>query len=173
MRTIVIFCSDNDAGKTETIKNFFKAPFKTLESIQFFKKSISKILCYGFIFNSSNKLGTSMSPDIIKAQIEELVRICDIDSKGNSYVLLIPFNIFLKKNNLKEINLKSIIEPIIYLRAKGSRVITIYLRTENKELLNQNNKVMKKISQYQIESFNNSKKQAKALEKIIRRALME
>jgi hypothetical protein len=56
--------------------------------------------------------------DEVKKRLEERTKICEQQSQGQDYVLIIPFGIYHRKRKNDELNVKCIIDPILSLSAR-------------------------------------------------------
>lgn len=103
----------------------------------------------------------------VKERIDKRLKKCDEKAKGKDYFLMIPFTMSVKNG---EINEKCILEPIEWLRAMNIRVILIYLRKTETDLLDAKDALMEKITATIIESkIDEEDRQAKELEAIIKK----
>ena len=172
MKTVVLLIGSNDSGKTETLKTFFQViPGETVKPMQFLARKLSRkdVLCIGL--SSPQELCRFCHSDEVKRNIEQRIDICEKETKGKDYFLIIPFEVY--KNSNGEINSKCIIEPILSLRVKG-KVILVYLRKGNAETNQSLDMLMTSLSvKNRIGSTMNHEKQAKELEDILRNEMDE
>jgi len=121
--------------------------------------------------SSPQELCNFYHSDEVKRNIEERVSICEKETRGRDYFLIIPFEVYRNANG--EINSKCIIEPILSLRVKG-KVVLVYLRKGNAEINQSLDMLMTGLSvKNRIGSTMNYGKQAKELEEILRNELDE
>jgi len=121
--------------------------------------------------SSPQELCNFCHSDEVKRNIEERVSICEKETGGRDYFLIIPFEVYRNANG--EINSKCIIEPILSLRVKG-KVVLVYLRKGNAEINQSLDMLMTGLSvKNRIGSTMNYGKQAKELEEILRNELDE
>jgi hypothetical protein len=172
MKTVVLLIGSNDSGKTETLKTFFRAnPSDILKPMQVLKRKLNRKDVLGIGVSSPQELCSFCDSDEVKRNIEERIGICEQETKGKDYFLVIPFEVYRNANG--EINSKCIIEPLFSLRVKG-KVVSVYLRKGNAEINQSLDLLMNSLSvKNRIGSTMNYEKQAKELEEILRNEIDE
>ena len=167
MKIVVLLIGSNDSGKTKTLKTFFRVNLSDeTKPMQVHTRKLNRkdVLCVGL--SSPQELCTFCHSDEVKRNIEERVCICEKETKGKDYFLIIPFEVY--RNASGEINSKCIIEPIMSLRVKG-KVVLVYLRKGSAEINQSLDMLMTSLSvKNRIGSTMNYGKQAKELEEILR-----
>jgi len=172
MKVIVLLCGSNEAGKTKTLKTFFGLSITgRLRPMQLLKRIINKKTVYAISLSSPQEQSDFCQVEEVKQRIQKRISVCDQDSQGEDYALIIPFGIYQEPKKKGEINSKCIIEPMLSLKSKGIRIVPIYLRKERSIIVHLIDILMRKIAKYQIESDKNYERQAKELERILRSEL--
>lgn len=169
MKTIVLLCGSNNVGKTKTLKKFFGVsldgrlkPMQLLERTLNGKKICAVSLC------SPQELSHFCVVDEVKESIEKRIQKCEEHYRNQDYTLLMPFTLSVKDGGINE---RCILEPIEWLRTKGFKVVSVYLRRENIRDLPLKDALMKKITSMIIESKKDDyDRQSRELEDILRRS---
>ena len=134
MKIVVLLCGTNKAGKTRTLKTFFKVSHvKRLKPMQLLTRIIAGKKVYG-VSLSSPKNSEFCQVDEVKKRLEERTKICEQQSQGQNYILIIPFGIYHRKCKNDELNVKCIIEPILSLKSKGLSSCSRYIDSSQKML---------------------------------------
>ena len=137
MKIGVLLCGTNEAGKTRTAKAFFKVSHvKRLKPMQLLTRIIAGKKVYD-VSLSSPKNSEFCQVDEGKKRLEERTKICEQQSQGQDYVLIIPFEIYYRKCKNDELNVKCIIEPILSLKSKRLSSCSRYIDSsqENARLI--------------------------------------
>jgi hypothetical protein len=135
MKKIVVLCGVENSGKTNTMKSFFSFKGVRWSRNRLFQRIIDGKTFYAVGANSPQELNrkykeeTDKFVELIKARIEEALRICEKEAIGKEYVLILPFTIYRHKKG-KAICEESIREPIEYFRG-SFKVKPIYLQRKD------------------------------------------
>jgi hypothetical protein len=168
MKTAVLLCGANEVGKTKTLKKFFGVSLTTrLGPMQLLERTLNGKKIYAVSLGSPQELSRFCKVDEVEANIEKRIRKCEVASHGQDYVLIMPFGVYARKGKAI-LNEPCILEPIEWLKAKGFKVVAIYLRKEKTTNLSLKDTLMKKIALYEIKSDEDYDRQAKELENIIK-----
>jgi len=172
MKTVVLLIGSNDSGKTKTLKTFLRVNLNDeIKPMQVLTRKLNRKDVLSIGLSSPQELCSFCHSDEVKRNIEERVSICEKETKGRDYFLIIPFEVYRNVNG--EINSKCIIEPILSLRVKG-KVVLVYLRKGNAEINYSLDMLMTSLSvKNRIGSTMSYEKQAKELEEILRNELDE
>ena len=147
MNTIVIICGGNSCGKTTTLKRFFRIDYQARSPNYYVERILdSKIIC-AKSFCSPQEQSKFCNVKQVKENIKERTQACDLESKGEPYILLIPFTMNIDSANRKRINENCIIRPIEELR-KEFKVYIMYLRKTNAQNLAEKDELMKQINAF-------------------------
>ena len=111
-----------------------------------YERAIEGKKVYAVRFDSPQERETFCRVDLVKANIEKRITICEEATKGQNYVLIIPFGLRENKERT-QLNERCVLEPIEWLKGRGFRVFSIYLKKTNTRRLEQKNAVMAKITQ--------------------------
>jgi len=170
MKTVVLLIGSNDSGKTKTLKTFFRVNLSdAIKPMQVLTRKLNRKDVLSIGLSSPQELCNFYHSDEVKRNIEERVSICEKETRGRDYFLIIPFEVYRNANG--EINSKCIIEPILSLRVKG-KVVLVYLRKGNAEINQSLDMLMTSLSvKNRIGSTMSFQKQAKELEEILRNEL--
>lgn len=168
MKTIVILCGVNEAGKTKTLKEFFNVShIPRLNPMQLLERMLNGKKVFGVSLSSPQELRDFCDVEGVKDSIKKRIQKCEKASKGQDYILLIPFGIYMNKEKT-ELNEDCILKPIEWLRNQGFRVHIVYQRKKTARTLRLVDSFMRKITSNVIESTREYDRQAKELERIIR-----
>lgn len=167
MKTAVILCGSYNAGKTKTLKKFFGVShIGKLKRMQLLERVLDGRKIYAISLSSPQELSDFCVVDQVKEKIEKRIQKCEQEGQSQDYFLIIPFTLMVKGG---EINERCIVEPIQWLKAKGFKVVSIYLRRENTRYLSLKDALMRKITSKIIESKEGDyDRQSRELEDILR-----
>jgi len=167
MKTIVLLCGADRSGKTKTLKRFFGVSGR-LKRNQLLEKVLDGKKIYAVSLSAPQELIKEFCDvDEVKARIEKKIQKCEEASKGQDYILIIPFGIYARKGKA-EINERCILEPIESLEARGFKVVPVYLRKEKTAYLELKDSLMNRITKYVIKSDKDYDRQARELETLIK-----
>lgn len=145
MNKIVILCGSNNSGKTTTLRGFFKIKDTDGSPSSYIHRKINgKILC-AVSFSSPQERSMFCNVKQVQDDINERIQVCDDESKGKPYILLIPFTMSGSRTKKKKLNEECIIKPIEELKRKF-KVYVIYLRKTNARNPIEKDALMKKIN---------------------------
>lgn len=165
MKTIVLLCGADNSGKTSTLRRFFEFE-GDLRSHPLLERTLDGRKVYAFYLGSPQELaGGFCDLDEVKPRIEKRIQKCEQASRGQDYFLIIPFTLSVKEG---EINERCILEPIESLKARGFKVVPIYLRKEKTAYLELKDSLMNRITKYVIKSDEDYDRQARELETLIK-----
>lgn len=168
MKTIVILCGVDEAGKTKTLKEFFNVSHVSrLNPMQLLERVLNGKRVFGVSLSSPQELRDFCDVEGVKGSVKKRIEKCEKASKGQDYILLIPFGIYMNKEKT-ELNENCILKPIEWLRDQGFKIHIIYLRKKTARTLKLVDSFMRKITSNVIESTKDYDRQAKELEKFIR-----
>lgn len=143
MNSIVILCGGVRSGKTTTMQNFFGDG-----SIDGFvsRKLDGKIVCAVGDSSIQERLVKKdfCKVDKVQEDIKSQVKTCDRETKGEPYILIMPFTMRTLNNERDSLNENCIIKPIKYLK-KSFKVFVIYMRKTNTKLLSEKDDLIKRI----------------------------
>jgi hypothetical protein len=169
MKTVVLLCGSNCAGKTMTLKVFFGVKhIRKLKSMQLLERHLDGKTVYAVSLCSPHELANEFcNVEKVKERIEKRLKKCNEKAQGKDYFLTIPFTMSVKNGKVNE---KCILEPIEWLRAMNIRVFPVYLRKTRTDFLDAKDALMDKINATIIESkIGGEDRQAKELEEIIKK----
>lgn len=169
MKTVILLCGSDNAGKTTTLKVFFGVRhIRRLRPMQLLERRLDGKTVYAVGLTSPHELANDFcNVEKVKKRIGKRLKKCDGTAQGKDYFLMIPFTMSVEDS---EVNEKCILEPIEWLRAMNIRVFPIYLRKTGTDFLDAKDTLMRKISAPIIESkIGGEDRQAKELEDIIKR----
>jgi hypothetical protein len=147
MNTIVLLCGANKSGKTTTLRRFFiNCKERKVNRATLYERAIDGKKVYAVGFDSPQEREKFCRVDLVKANIEKRITICEEAARGQNYVLVIPFGLRENKERT-QLNKRCILEPIEWLKGRGFRVFSIYLKKANTRRLEEKNAVMVKITQ--------------------------
>ena|SRR5208283_3454764 len=135
MIKIVVLCGVENSGKTNTMKRFFRFNGARWPRNRLLQRIIDDKTVYAVGANSPQELNrkykeeTDKFVELIKARIQEVLNICNKESGGKEYVLILPFTIYRHKKG-KAICEESIKEPIEYFR-RSFKVKPLYLKRKD------------------------------------------
>lgn len=166
MKTIVILCGVGQAGKSKTLKEFFKVRhIKRLDYMQLLERTNNGKKVYAVSLNSPQELRKFCDAEGVKDSIRKRIKKCEDASKGQQYTLIVPFGLYgATKGKLNE---DCILKPIEWLRSQGFRIFLIYLRKKTARTLRLIDSFMKGLTSNVIQSTKEYDRQARELEKII------
>ena len=166
MKIIVILCGVGQAGKSKTLKEFFNVShIKRLGYMQSLERTINGKKVYAVSLNSPQELRKFCDVEGVKDSIQKRIKKCEDASKGQDYVLIIPFGIYGAVRG--ELNEDCILKPIEWLRGRGFRVFLIYLRKKTARALSLVDSFMKGLTSNVIESTKEYDRQARELENLV------
>jgi len=164
MKTIVLLCGADRSGKTSTLRRFFGFS-GDLRSKQLLERTLDGKKVYAVHLGSPQELANDFcNLEKVKPRIEKRIQKCEEASKGQDYVLIIPFTLFVEEGKINE---RCILDPIESLKARGFKVAPIYLRKEKTVYLELKDSFMNRITKYVIRSNKEYDRQARELETII------
>jgi ABC-type sugar transport system ATPase subunit len=167
MNKIVILCGSNNSGKTTTLRRFFRikdidaSPSSYVE-----RKFNSRIVC-AVSFSSPQERSVFCNVEQVQDDINERIQTCDEKSKGEPYILLIPFTMSGSRTKKEKLNQECIISPIEELK-KRFKVYVLYLRKTNTMNLAEKDALMKKIAIAEIETAKTDYDKSKELENFLK-----
>lgn len=167
MKTVILLCGSQRAGKTGTLKTFFGViHIRRLKPMQLLERILDGKIVYATGLTSPQELANDFcNVEEVKKRIDKRLKKCDKEALGKDYILAIPFTMFVEDGKINE---KCILEPIEWLKSLDIRVVSVYLRKTETDLLVSKDALMKKISATIIESKKDEEnRQAKELEGII------
>lgn len=147
MSTIVLLCGAGKSGKTTTLRGFFIGCRKyRINRATLYERTIDGKTVYAVGFDSPQERNKFCRVELVKANIEKRITICEEVAKGHGYVLVIPFGLRENKERT-QLNERCILEPIEWLRSRRFRVSPIYLRKTNTRRLAEKDALMARITQ--------------------------
>lgn len=162
----MVLCGVGQAGKSKTLKEFFNVNhIKRLAQMQLLRKVLNGKKIYAVSLNSPQELRAFCDVEGVKSSIKKRIQKCEDVSKGQDYVLIIPFGIYGAVRG--KLNEDCILNPIEWLRSLGFRVFLIYLRKKTARALRLVDSFMREFASNVIESTEEYGRQARELEKII------
>lgn len=145
MKTVVVLCGVGQAGKSKTLKKFFGVShIKRLGYMQLLERTINGKKVYAVSLNSPQELRDFCDVEGVKDSIKKRIKKCESVSRGQDYVLLIPFGIYGAING--KLNEDCILKPVEWLRSQGFRVFLIYLRKKTAQALRLVDSFMKRLT---------------------------
>lgn len=170
MKTIVILCGVGEVGKTKTLKAFFGVShIPKLNPMQLLERMLNGKRVFGVSLSSPQELRKFCDVEGVKDSIKKRIRKCENASKGQDYILVIPFGIYEDKEKKGELNEDCILKPIDWLRSQGFRIFVIYLRKVRSRILVLVDSFMRRITSSIIESTEEYDRQARELENFIKK----
>ena len=170
MNKIVILCGGNNSGKTSTLRGFFGIDNADASPSSYVERKLdSKIVCAAS-FSSPQERSAFCNVKQVQDDIDERLKVCDEESKGKPYILLIPFTMSTSDADRKKLNVNCIVKPIEELEKKF-KVYVIYLRKTNARNLAEKDALMKPIAVAEIETTKTDYDKSKELEKFLREKL--
>jgi hypothetical protein len=169
MKTVILLCGADNAGKTTTLKVFFGVRhIRRLKPMQLLERKLDGKTVYAVGLTSPHELANDFcNVEEVKKRISKRLKKCDEKGRDNDYFLIIPFTMSVVNGRINE---KCILDPIEWLRSLGIRVLPVYLRKTETDYLDMKNALMRKINAEIIESkINEEDRQAKELEEIIKK----
>lgn len=171
MKEVILLCGVSQAGKTNTLKEFFGRDIsKRLLPLELLERQFNGKTFYAVSLSSpqerSREKGGFCNLQNVMAILNDLIKKCDAVSTGKDYTIVIPSGLYGTQKGMLHEN--CILEPINLLENKGFKVHCIYLRKKTAKGLNLLDAFMNKLTSYVIESaMDYYYNQAKEFEKII------
>ncbi|MCW4024533.1 MAG: hypothetical protein NWF01_05810 [Candidatus Bathyarchaeota archaeon] len=171
MKTIVLLCGTNEAGKTKTLKAFFGLPLTgRLKPFQLLERTLKGRKIFAVSLGSPQELEGFCEATDVKNNIQRRIQICEEKAAGTDYVLIIPFGVYQKSKTEDKLNKSCFLNPIKWLKSNGFEVIAVYLRKRTARLIDAKDKLIRSVAiDEEIESSKEYHKQAKELEDIIKK----
>ena len=176
MNSIVILCGGVNSGKTTTMKGFFGVSKNSYSSWSFIKRKLDgKIICAVSFSSPQEKEGFCEVNDV-KENIKERITECNEETKGEPYILIIPFTMRTRNKDRKKLNENCILKPIQHLR-KRFNVFVIYLKKKKiKRRLKMDDlmdALMEGIASYVIETTKDDCDMSKELENYLKKKVIK
>ena len=173
MNSIVLLCGGDNAGKTTTLRKFFEGYLVyRRERMNFYTRILGDRIVYGVGDDSPQekqqlKTKTLCDVDCVKEDIKKRIRLCDVEAKGQSYILIIPYGMY-ENLDRKQLNEECFLQPICWLRTEtGFNVFPFYLRKTNATHLAKKDEIARKVCLKEIDTTRNDFDKSKDVEKFI------
>lgn len=158
MNTIVILCGSDSSGKTTTLRRLFNITGRNSPS--HFKGDVKingRIVC-AVSFGSPQERVQAKDKDnfcmfeLVIEDINNRIAECEIKTKGEPYILLIPFTMSTRKGEA-ELNENCIKKPWEFLKKRFGdfNVFVAYIQKEKPTHEDLKNKLMRRLEAYFIE----------------------
>ncbi|MBE3139572.1 MAG: hypothetical protein IMZ53_03210 [Thermoplasmata archaeon] len=173
MNSIVLLCGGNDAGKTTTLRKFFAGcPVQRRERMNFYTRKLGNRIVYGVGDDSPQefqqlKTKTLCDVDWVKENIKKRIRLCGVEAKGQSFILIIPYGMY-ENLDRTELNEDCFLQPIEWLKTEiGFKVFPIYLRKTNATHSAKKDELARKVCLKEIDTTRDDFDKSEELEKFI------
>jgi hypothetical protein len=173
LNSIVLLCGGNDSGKTTTCRKFFDGCIANRrENMEFYVKQLRGKLIYGVGADSpqeNSQLRTKEFCDVddVKRDIDKRIRICDAESREQSYILIMPYGMY-EDDSRTRLNENCFLEPKRWLEeVRMFRVLPIYLRKTNATHWAQKDELARRICNREIETNKENYDKSREVEEII------
>ena len=163
MKAVVVLCGVRNSGKTKTLRKFFGlSDDEKLAPMQLLPRVVNGKKIYVVSLNSPQELNQFCKVEEVIKNIEKRIKKCEKASKGQGYILILPFSILYSRQR-KAFNDNCIFEPIEWLRNRGFNVFLVYLKKMRTEDM-----LMKRTFSEEIESIEEYDRQSEDLKSLIK-----
>lgn len=113
MKTVVLLCGSNEAGKTKTLKAFFGVShIKILKKMQLLERFLNGKRIFAVSLSSPQEQEDFCIVDDVKENVSNRIQKCEKLAQGQGYILIIPFGVFQKSRTEEELNEACFLEPV-------------------------------------------------------------
>jgi len=172
MNSIVILCGGDSSGKTATLKGFFGVNKRNRSPSSFIDRKLDGKRICAVSFDSPQEHEDFCKVNDVQKNINGRIRECNEETKGDPYILIVPFTMSTSEADRKKLNKNCILKPIEELK-KSFIVFVIYLKKKNAKLLAEKDALMKGITSVVIETTKDDYDKSTELEKYLKERVIK